>query len=49
MKYSDSNNGSKLIFYAIVVILIYLAFFGFNIPAAYRYTVSSVVSIFKQL
>jgi hypothetical protein len=49
MRYRDDKQGSKLLFFAIAIIIVYIAFFNFNIPAAYEYTVTSVEGFFNQL
>ncbi|MBP6860459.1 MAG: hypothetical protein KBC38_02785 [Candidatus Pacebacteria bacterium] len=49
MKYAADKRTSKLAFLAFLVVVVYLAFFRFNIEAAYTHTVagvSSMLSIF---
>ncbi len=44
MRYHNDKSGSKLLFFAIVVVFVYLAVFNFNIQAAYDFTVQGVQS-----
>lgn len=49
MRYSEEKHGSKLVFIAIIIVIIYLAFFNFNIEEAYKFTVENNVNLFKQI
>jgi len=46
MQYSDDRHGPKLFFLAFIVVGVYLAFFNFNIFAAYEYTAAQVGAMF---
>ena len=46
MQYKDDKTGSKLLFFAIAFVVIYSAFFNFDLGAAYRFTIQSVHDFF---
>jgi len=47
MDYRDDRRGSKFIFLAIIIVVLYLAFFNFDVRAAYDYTVFQIGSMFS--
>jgi len=47
MEYRDDRHGPKLLFLAFLVVGVYLAFFNFDIRAAYEYTVAQVGGFFS--
>ncbi len=46
MKYADDKQGSKFFFLAVIIIVPYLAVFGFNLKAAYVYTIKNAMDFF---
>lgn len=48
MRYRDDKSGYKLLFLGIAILIIYFAFFNYDIPAGYRYLVTNVQSFFQQ-
>ena len=49
MRYSDDRHGSKFLFLAIVIVVIYLAFFNFDAHSAYEYTLVQLRSLMSLL
>ncbi|MBA3789178.1 hypothetical protein H0X32_02150 [Patescibacteria group bacterium] len=49
MQYRSDKNGSKLLLIVLFIIFLYLAFFHFDLQAAYRYTFTQDNELFKAL
>ncbi|HEY4527219.1 MAG TPA: hypothetical protein VJK53_05260 [Candidatus Paceibacterota bacterium] len=47
MKYQSDKQGSKFLFLAIVILLVYLAAFNFDLKAAYDFTVAHMFGLFN--
>ena len=45
MRYNNDKQGSKFLFLAIVIIVVYLAVFNFDIKAAYDFTVANMFGL----
>ncbi len=44
MRYENDKSGSKFLFIALFIIVLYLAFFNFDLRAAYTFTVANALS-----
>lgn len=49
MRYHDDKHGSKLVFFFIVIVFVYLACFNFNIGNAYRFALQGLQGTFSSL
>jgi len=46
MQYQNDKQGSKFLFLVIVILVVYLAAFNFDIKAAYDFTIENMFGLF---